>query len=290
MKCQICGIEFKIITWKHLWYKHSITIDDYDKEYGKIQHATTNSTDESRKKASITKKKNKITAWNKGLTKDNNASMKRLSESRMGASNPVHKIKDKEKWKQNVAEGLKDHHSFIRGKTYEELYGEELAKKLKTRLSEDLLAREVFPHTGHKHSEATKEKLRKSAVEQMSKYKMHVSKLQQEFFNELIKRFGNKYEIVIQYPFEFYTIDIAIPNIKLAIEVDGDFWHVNSNKGYEIKYNAQKRNIKNDKAKNSFILNKKWNLVRFWESDITENKEECFCKLLEIFKKSENIL
>ena len=70
-----------------------------------------------------------------------------------------------------------------------------------------------------------------------------------------------------------YSIDIAVLNERLAIEVDGDFFHVNEEKGFTIEYDVQRRNIKNDKLKNSYLAKEGWSVLRFWVSEIELNIE-----------------
>ena len=66
-----------------------------------------------------------------------------------------------------------------------------------------------------------------------------------------------------------YSLDFAVPNLKLAIEADGDFFHCHP----ELYPNGptcsiQRRNFKNDKAKNAFLKQAGWTVLRFWETDI----------------------
>ena len=64
--------------------------------------------------------------------------------------------------------------------------------------------------------------------------------------------------------FDFYVNDS-----NLIIEVDGDYWHANSEKYAEEDLNSiQKRNIKNDKFKETLALGRGYKIIRFWESEI----------------------
>jgi DNA mismatch endonuclease (patch repair protein) len=288
MKCKLCNKEFKTISWKHLFFKHKISIEQYDILFGEQKHSTTKSTSESVQKGLKTKEEKgyKYIPWNKGLTKETDLRIGKISKDRMGENNPVHRVKDKEKWKKNAKNGRKEYDNSIRGKTLEEIHGVEKAQQIKKNQS---IAALVRPSTaGHHvpHTEETKNKLRKATIEHAIKNKKIVSKLQ-IFFYEQIKNKFPQYNFVFQYLFGFYLIDIAIPQLRIAIEVDGDFWHVNESKGYEAKYDSQKRNLKNDKCKNSFLLNKNWNIIRFWECDIKENIDLCFEKLFNFIKECE---
>ena len=66
-----------------------------------------------------------------------------------------------------------------------------------------------------------------------------------------------------------FSIDCAFPQLKLAIEADGDFFHCHPG----LYPNGptcpiQRRNFKNDKAKNAFLQKAGWTVLRFWETEI----------------------
>lgn len=74
--------------------------------------------------------------------------------------------------------------------------------------------------------------------------------------------------------------DIAITRAKIAIFVDGDFWHarghqehpgeqVASNKEYWTK--KLTRNVERDKDVNDALTEEGWLVLRFWESDIKKD-------------------
>lgn len=68
--------------------------------------------------------------------------------------------------------------------------------------------------------------------------------------------------------------DFYIPNKKIIIETDGDFYHCNPNTSHEIpKYKIQKKNIINDKRKNTWCKNHGIKILRYWEKDINERPE-----------------
>jgi DNA (cytosine-5)-methyltransferase 1 len=84
--------------------------------------------------------------------------------------------------------------------------------------------------------------------------------------------------------------DIIIKNKKLAVFVDGDFWHggqwfrrrkktlseqFNHSKNKEYWLNKIKKNIDRDFSVTSDLIESGWSVLRFWESKIKENPEEC---------------
>lgn len=74
--------------------------------------------------------------------------------------------------------------------------------------------------------------------------------------------------------------DIVLTRYKIAIFVDGDFWHARGyqdNPGSQINTNKsfwqQKltRNVERDKEVNDRLTQMGWLVLRFWESDICKN-------------------
>ena len=74
--------------------------------------------------------------------------------------------------------------------------------------------------------------------------------------------------------------DIVLTRYKIAIFVDGDFWHargyqdkpgsqINSNKAFWQK--KLTRNVERDKEVNDRLTQMGWLVLRFWESDICKN-------------------
>lgn len=84
------------------------------------------------------------------------------------------------------------------------------------------------------------------------------------------------------------TPDIALTRQKIAIFVDGDFWHarghrenpgeqVRSNKEYWIRHLS--RNVEHDKDVNDLLTEEGWLVLRFWESDIKKNLSDCLAEI-----------
>lgn len=71
-------------------------------------------------------------------------------------------------------------------------------------------------------------------------------------------------------------IDIAFPKQKLAIFVDGCFWHGCPLHGHIPKSNQEywipklSRNKKRDKEKNERLTKAGWMVKRFWEHELTD--------------------
>ena len=78
--------------------------------------------------------------------------------------------------------------------------------------------------------------------------------------------------------------DIVLTRQKIAIFVDGDFWHARGhqdNPGEQVATNKafwQKklaRNVERDREVNDELTEAGWLVLRFWEKDILTNLEKC---------------
>ena len=77
--------------------------------------------------------------------------------------------------------------------------------------------------------------------------------------------------------------DIVYIKQKLAIFIDGGFWHgynwekkkaqIKSNRSYWIK--KIERNIERDKEVNNQLNSQGWKVIRFWDFDIKKNIDNC---------------
>jgi len=77
--------------------------------------------------------------------------------------------------------------------------------------------------------------------------------------------------------------DLTFTKIKLAVFVDGEFWHgkdweerkerIKSNRDYWIP--KIERNIKRDNIVNTELLKEGWVVLRFWAKEVEKNTELC---------------
>lgn len=82
--------------------------------------------------------------------------------------------------------------------------------------------------------------------------------------------------------------DIVYSKHKLAIFVDGGFWHgFNwSEKKTKIKTNREfwipkiERNIQRDKQNNQLLIEAGWHVIRFWEIELKNDFEGCVNKVI----------
>ena len=84
--------------------------------------------------------------------------------------------------------------------------------------------------------------------------------------------------------------DIALAHQKIAIFVDGDFWHAKDHQehpGEQIRTRPEywvpklTRNVEHDKEVNDALTEAGWLVLRFWESDIKKDLNGCVNKILE---------
>lgn len=79
--------------------------------------------------------------------------------------------------------------------------------------------------------------------------------------------------------------DVAFVKQKIAIFVDGDFWH-----GYKYKERSKKyapfwkkkieSNMKRDQKNRRALKKMGWTYMRFWEHEIKKSPETCIKKIL----------
>ena len=81
--------------------------------------------------------------------------------------------------------------------------------------------------------------------------------------------------------------DISMKRLKIAIFVDGEFWH---GKDWEVRQNWLKsnqefwkdkieRNIRRDEDVNDLLKSLGWYVLRFWGEDIKKDLDVCLAKI-----------
>lgn len=92
--------------------------------------------------------------------------------------------------------------------------------------------------------------------------------------------------------------DIVFAGLKIAVFCDSEFWHgknweekkkrIGTNREYWIR--KIEGNIERDKRINQELIADGWIVLRFWETDIKKNLDECVTKIEEAIqqRKSQN--
>ncbi len=124
--------------------------------------------------------------------------------------------------------------------------------------------------------------------EVMSKIRSE-SMLEKEFAKKLAKvvyplgyRYRKNYKKIFGKP------DIAFVSKKIAVFVDGDFWH-----GYKFEQRKKKltqefwvtkieNNMRRDRRNRRALTKCGWRYVRFWEHDVKKKPDKCIGKVLEL--------
>jgi DNA mismatch endonuclease (patch repair protein) len=111
------------------------------------------------------------------------------------------------------------------------------------------------------------------------------------FFRKALWKWGIKYRKNVKM---FGKPDIAIKKYKLVIFIDGDYWHGNNWKIRKLPSleselanysdfwkNKILANIERDKKVNDYYYSINWVVLRFWQSDIENDLNECIIKTIE---------
>lgn len=122
-------------------------------------------------------------------------------------------------------------------------------------------------------SEEWKEESRKRAVDILQDNQSITLTKPQIIINNILDKEEIKYNN--EESFIYYSADNYLIEHNLIIEVMGDYWHANPFK-YKQLNNLQKKNIRRDKAKHTFLLDYyDINVLYLWENDILKNPELC---------------
>lgn len=73
----------------------------------------------------------------------------------------------------------------------------------------------------------------------------------------------------------YYSIDEAIPELKLSVEINGCYWHSCP----ECKLTGPKGTLTTDKSKATYLRNRGWTLLAFWEHEIRQDPESCLKRI-----------
>lgn len=162
--------------------------------------------------------------------------------------------------------------------------GRTTSEETKQKQAESAKKRKVHGHTGHKHSEASKELMRQATLKRINDGAFpQTDTLPCKEMEKILKKNKIKYKkehIVGSWAFDFY-----LPKCKILIEVDGDYFHSNPKiypNGPQTK--TQKINCYRDLKKNKFCEENGHQLIRFWESDILGESQCVAQRLQELVK------
>ena len=125
---------------------------------------------------------------------------------------------------------------------------------------------------------------KKKLIHQHPKY--GTSKLEEKFENEFLKKIGVNY--IYQYKMDSIGryLDFFIPEYKIAIEIQGSYWHGDPRLYEEKDLNrTQLWDKKVDEMKKKWCSKNGIPLIYIWELDINKHPERVLSYLKEVFKK-----
>lgn len=90
--------------------------------------------------------------------------------------------------------------------------------------------------------------------------------------------------------------DFCFRGAKIAIFLDGDFWHGHDWENHKSDHKSNvdfwikkiERNIQRDKEVNETLAKEGWVILRFWESEIKKNPAECLNTALRLINEQKN--
>jgi DNA mismatch endonuclease (patch repair protein) len=90
--------------------------------------------------------------------------------------------------------------------------------------------------------------------------------------------------------------DIAIRKYKLAVFIDGEFWHgynweekktkIKTNRDYWI--HKIEGNMERDEKVNKKLKENNWTVLRYWQKEIKNNLDECVSEIESVIECSKN--
>lgn len=263
---------------KHIETNHNITIEDYFTQYCKLIQPIcicgycNRTTKIRRTSGSNMYWREYACGFYKGLQEWS----EKAKTERKGAGNPMY---GKEPW--NL--GLDINHPSI--KKYADknrgvpLTDEHRQKLCDARARSPVKARHTTPHTPE-----TCEKLRQNTLRM---YEQGLFKQTKTKPHIIVCSILDELDIVYEEEKVngYFSFDFYIPDKDLYIEVDGDYFHSNPQRyknGPQTK--IQKINYARDIAKNKYCKQSGINLVRFWEYDIVNKREEVKCNLKKLLE------
>ena len=261
--------------------------------------------EEQKKKISNSLKGNKNAtghlSWSKGLTKETDERLKKLSdlygkkysklykgkqdsaETKLRKS-IAHKGKKRpprsKEWCENISIARKGKNcgennplygkhpiSPNKGRTWSEEYKQKMSESQK-----GLQAGEKNPMYGKKRSKEWKEKHREWCLNHTHNNNNKDTSIELLLQNGLIKR-GISFQKHIAVC-NICIPDIVFPELKIAVFADGDYWHSKTFKNG--------KQWKKDRNQESTLIQNDWRVLRFWEHDINSTPDDCINQIINV--------
>lgn len=206
----------------------------------------------------------------------------KLSKERMGEGNPMY---GKATWNKGLS--LEDPRI---EKMAQARRGKEASadhkEKLKKHYHKHWPKNGKYPNSGSKYSEETKNKMslesaRRWAAGCFNKVtSIHIK------VRDFLKTLNLKEEWVEEFQVKYFSFDFAFPSVKVGIEAQGTFFHIDPRVYPDGPICAiQRRNFGRDEAKRKVCSGQEgWEIIEVWEKEINNGEFEEFllCRLREL--------
>jgi very-short-patch-repair endonuclease len=283
--CKICGCKINQLSKdlggngkyytevfvKHLKNSHQMTPEEY---FESITDRPRCSCGVCEQVVNLTWKSKANFSWrnykcgrNKGVQKWS----KEAKVSRRGKNNPMY---NKKPW--NFGKTKNDSTGLMT--VSDKMAGRVVTDETKRRQSESAKKRKTHGHTGCKHSEESKDKMRQATLKAIKEGKLKQTRTRPHLILlEILTELGVAFQE--EYVIKYWSFDFYLTDLHVLIEVDGDYYHSNPKFYPEPKTKTQKINHYRDQKKNEFCQANHHALIRIWEDDIVNNTEKIKCKL-----------
>lgn len=257
--CRECGAYAAQITTKHLRFCSGIDLAEYGSRYPDSRQVC------------------EVASLNKAKTDDQKSAQSEKLKARFrSAAGELTRAQISEASKRLHESGYREKAArFLADLNRSPERRQAIREKTKARWEEGSLRRAVESW----HSDNREESLRRifHARGRISKSsKVHLR------FKALFQEAGLT-GFVTEYRSGYYEIDEARPDLKLAVEVDGCYWHGCSACGF----GGDSGTRQTDRRKAAYLTGSGWTILRFWEHEVRSEAESCLARIREAVNRME---
>ena len=205
-----------------------------------------------------------------GVNKENCAAFakgcEKLSRDRTGIKNPM---AGKIPWNY----GLTIENPIVK-RVSDKLTGRKMSESSKQKMRDKRRESPVKARHVQKHSKETVEKLRRITAERWAKgvFSNRVTSIHLKMRNFLLS-LPLRESLSEEFAVKYYSLDFAFPSMKIAIECQGTYYHVDKRKYPNGPIDAiQRRNYGRDIAKRKFLSKLGWSIIECWETEINNDE------------------
>jgi len=278
--CPYCEKSYKLLA-SHLTKTHNIDKEKFKKEYPDYSLLSDNTRSKMRGPKSEEAKKNMSKAKKGKKLNHPKGCACFICKDQSGEKHPWYGKTRSEKTKRKIAETKKgvSHSNDCKCPFCASSFGED--NPMYGITGED------HPMYGTKRTEETKKKMSEKIKEIFNTEEMRskMSKIRSKYLSnrsrddytsielktaDYLDKLNIKYDPqhYIESSWGGYSLDFYLPNYKLVIECDGCYWH----NCYECGFSDENERNRIDKSRNTYLINKNYNLLRIWEHDFKNGR------------------